>query len=94
MENQESDAANELWRQHSEDEAAARKAQQTHAGQTHQPVEGPPPYGNEQVNLLAAEIVARERERCAMLVETWPAGPDVKPDELLRQLAAQLRRQP
>jgi hypothetical protein len=92
MDTQESDAANELWRQHTEDESLARRAQQNTAGITHQPVEGPPPYGNEEVNLMAAELVAGERERCARVVETWPVGTDAKAAELLRQVAAELRR--
>ena len=91
MDTQESKAANALWQQHSEEEAVARKLQQERAGDTHHPVEGPPPYGNEQVNLLAAEIVSQERERCASLVETWPAA-DPYTAELLRQVAAELRR--
>ena len=91
MDSKESLAANELWRRHSEEEATARKVQQEHAGSTHRPVDGPPPYGSEQVNLLAAEIVSKERERCARLVETWPgAAPETA--ELLRQVAAALRQ--
>ena len=93
MDTQESKAANELWQHHSQDEAMARKVQQERAGATHHPVEGPPPYGNEQVNLLAAEIVRQERERCARLVETWP-GVDPGTAALLRRLAAELRRDP
>jgi hypothetical protein len=92
MENQQTDAANERWRQHTEDESAARAAQQAQAGPTHRPVGGPPPYGNEQVNLVAAEIKAEEREHCARLVETWPVGSDAKAADLLRQVAAALRR--
>jgi hypothetical protein len=92
MDTQTSDAANERWRQHTEDEAVARKVQQRSAGWNHQPVQGPPPYGNEQVNLMAAEIVAAERERCAVLVEEWRVAPEITPAELLRQVAAELRR--
>ena len=93
MDSQESRAANELWQQHSQEDAVARKIQQERAGATHHPVEGPPPYGNEQVNLLAAEIVIQERERCAKLVEAWPAG-DPDTAGLLRRVAAELRREP
>ena len=93
MDTQESKAANELWQQHSQEEAIARKGQQERAGDTHRPVEGPPPYGNEQINLLAAGIVRQERERCASLVESWP-GVDAGTAELLRQVAAELRRAP
>jgi hypothetical protein len=92
MNTHELDAANEQWRRHSEDEASARQVQQESAGDSHQPVEGPPPYGNEQVNLMAATIVEQERERCARLVENWPAGPDLHPSGLLHDLAAALRR--
>jgi hypothetical protein len=92
METRKPDAANELWRQHSEDEARALGRQQESAGSTHQPVSGPPPYGNEQVNLIAADIVRRERERCATLVENWDVGSDVSAAALLRALAAALRR--
>ena len=91
MTTRKTDAANELWRRHSEDEATARAAQQESAGQGHQPVAGPPPYGNEQVNLMAAEIVRRERERCAALVETWPVAPGAGGAELLREIAAGIR---
>ncbi|HEY1226079.1 MAG TPA: hypothetical protein VGF26_02045, partial [Ramlibacter sp.] len=94
MDTRQTDAANELWRRHSEDEAVARAAQQETAGRRHHPLPGPPPYGNEQVNLMAAEIVARERERCARLVETWPFAPDAGRSELLRQLAQVIRHQP
>ena len=93
MDTQESTAANELWQHHSHDEALARRDEQERAGDTHHPVEGPPPYGNEQVNLMAAEIARQERERCARLVETWP-GVDASTAGLLRQLAAELRREP
>jgi len=93
MDTKESDAANELWRQHAEDEAVALKAQQASAGMTHHPVEGPPPHGNEKVNLIAAEILRQERERCARLVETWPVGGDASALKLLSQVAAELRRQ-
>lgn len=92
MDTTKSDAANELWRQHSEDEARARVAQQHSAGGTHQPVQGPPPYGNQEVNLLAAEIVQQERERCARLVEAWPAGSDARLAQALQDVAAALRR--
>lgn len=91
MDIQDSKAANELWQKHSEEEAMARKVQQALAGETHHPVEGPPPYGNEQVNLLAVEIVRQERERCASLVEAWP-GVDPVTAELLGQVATKLRR--
>ena len=94
MDNQKTDAANERWRQHSEDEAAHREAQQDSAGGTHRPVQGPPPYGNEQVNLMAAAIVQAERERCARLVEGWPVGTDAGSAELLREVAARIRREP
>jgi hypothetical protein len=91
MDTQESKAANELWKQHSDEEAMARQGQQARAGDTHSPVEGPPPYGNEQINLLAAGIVRQERERCASLVERWP-GVDRGTAELLVRIAAELRR--
>jgi hypothetical protein len=87
-------AANELWRRHSEDEAAARAVQQESAGEDHGPLAGPPPYGNEQVNLIAAAIVERERERCARLVERWPPGDDPSRAGLLREIAEALRRAP
>ncbi|KQT10320.1 hypothetical protein [Ramlibacter sp. Leaf400] len=94
MDTQHTKAANERWRRHAEDEAAARAVQQENAGATHQPVGGPPPYGNEQVNLIAAEIIAIERERCAVLVETWPVGSDARAAEMLEQVAARIRRRP
>ena len=93
MDTQQTDAANERWRQHTEDEATARAVQQERAGPTHRPVNGPPPYGNEQMNQVAAEIKAEEREHCARLVETWPVA-DAKAADLLRQVAAGLRRHP
>ena len=91
MDTQESKAANELWQQHSQDEAVARQVQQERAGDTHRPVAGPPPYGSEQINLLAAEILREERERCAGVVEKWP-GVDLGTAELLARVAAELRR--
>ena len=94
MDTRQTDAANELWRRHSQDEATARAAQQERAGQAHRPVDGPPPYGNEEVNLLAAEITAGERERCARLVEAWAIPPGADGPELLRQVAAGIRHQP
>jgi hypothetical protein len=94
MNDEQSDAANEQWRQHTEDETIARQAQQRDAGDTHGPVTGPPPYGNAQLNVLAAESTARERERCAHLVETWPVGTDAEAAELLRRVAFELRRHP
>ncbi|TFZ06119.1 hypothetical protein EZ313_05610 [Ramlibacter henchirensis] len=87
------DHANEQWQRHSDDEARARAAQQESAGGTHQPVEGPPPYGNEQVNLIAAEIEREVTDRCARLVETWPVGAgDEAAAGLLRDLAQAIRR--
>lgn len=91
MDTRQYDAANELWRRHSEDEAVTRAVQQENAGQEHHPVPGPPPYGSAQVNLMAAEIVERERERCARLVETWPVAPDASSAELLRDIAERIR---
>ena len=94
MDTRQTDAANELWRRHSEDEAVARAVQQRSAGQDHSPLPGPPPYGNEQVNLIASGIVDSERERCARLVETWPVARDARNAELLREIAEGIRRRP
>ena len=92
MNTRKTESANELWQQHSRDEAAAIEVQQGQAGDTHRPVGGPPPYGNEEVNLLAARIVEQERERCASLVEAWPVAPGSEAARLLRDIAAELRR--
>ena len=94
METRDAVAANEQWQRHNQDEARARAAQQQSAGGSHRPVNGPPPYGNEVVNAIAADIVQREREHCARLVEAWPVGGDGRKSELLRQVAEGIRRQP
>ena len=86
-------AADQLWRRHTEDETAARAVQQESAGQDHAPLPGPPPYGNAQVNLIAAEIVQRERERCAQVVESWPASTADRA-ALLREIADHIRQAP
>ena len=84
-------AADQLWRRHTQDEAEARAVQQESAGQDHSPLPGPPPYGNAQVNLIAAEIVLRERERCARLVEGWPVDPTADAGAMLRDIADRIR---
>ncbi|MBE7942487.1 hypothetical protein IM725_18120 [Ramlibacter aquaticus] len=85
-------AASRMWQSHSEDEVEAIKAQQRAAGDSHHPAQGPPPYGSEDRNLLARDVSSAERERCAQLVESWPADASLGSKEALMAVAAMLRR--
>lgn len=93
MDEKKANAATQQWRQHTADEAQASAAQQEDARPGHGPVTGPPPYGSEKLNVFAADIIRSERERCARLVETWPA--DAQPDAaaLLAEVARAIRAQ-
>lgn len=83
-----------LWRRHNDDEAQARALQQEAAGDTHRPVSGTPPYGDERVNAVALDVARSERERCAAFVEGWALPADAPPQlaALLRELAQALRQ--
>lgn len=83
------------WAEHLKDEARAIAVQQESAGGTHQPVGGPLPFSQDDVNAAVRLAVRAERERCALLAASF-AEPgslaEVLPaaDEAQRAAAASL----
>jgi hypothetical protein len=59
------------WGEHMADEAKALALQQSAAGGTHSPVEGPLPHTEDDVAAAVARAVAAERQRCAAIAERW-----------------------
>lgn len=66
------------WAEHMKDEARALEVQQTAAGETHAPVEGPQPYSADELAAAIAAAVSAERQRCADIADAWSAEPKLR----------------
>ena len=60
-----------LWAEHLRDEADAIAEQQSTAGDSHAPLEGPLPHTRNETVAAAQDAVLDERERCAALAGSY-----------------------
>jgi hypothetical protein len=81
------DVQRQEWSRIQNDEIAALHEQQVSAGSSHRPVAGPYPHGDHGTNMTVEWAVARERERCAALVEACASVQQGEIRDLLDRLA-------